>query len=209
MRRTRLHLAMTALVLVSLVTSARAQGTATSSIAGVVVDSAESVVPGANVSVKSESTGAEFFAVTSDTGAFTVPALNIGTYTVTVTLAGFKTAVLTGVTVSSGTPATVRPRLEIGGLSETVVVQAATEVIQTQSAAVSTTANTKSIRDSGSGIQDQGFRIRDSGSGIQDQGFRIRDSGSGIQDQGFRIRDSGSGIRDQGFRDKGLAIRDS
>jgi hypothetical protein len=36
--------------------------------------------------------------------------------------------------------------------------------------------------DSGSGIQDQGFRIRDSGSGIQDQGFRIRDSGLGIQD---------------------------
>jgi hypothetical protein len=40
------------------------------------------------------------------------------------------------------------------------------------------------------------IRIRDSGSGIQDQGFRIRDSGSGIRDQGFEIRDSRSGISD-------------
>jgi hypothetical protein len=124
---------------------ASAQGTATSSISGVVVDSGDSVVPGASVTVRSETTGAESYAVSSATGAFTVPALNIGTYTVTVALSGFKTAVLKGVTVSSGTPATVRARLEVGGVTETVVVQAATEVIQTQSASVSTTVNTKSI----------------------------------------------------------------
>ena len=122
-----------------------AQGTATSSIAGVVVDSADSVVPGASITVKNESTGAEFFAVSGENGGFTVPALNIGTYTVTVTLTGFKTAVLKGVTVSSGSPATVRPRLDVGGVTENVVVQAATEVVQTQSASVSTTVNTKSI----------------------------------------------------------------
>src|SRR6185295_6217147 len=67
--------------------------TATSSITGVVIDDAGGVVPGANVSVKSESTGAESRTVTSTTGAFTVPALNVGTYTVTVALQGFKTAV--------------------------------------------------------------------------------------------------------------------
>jgi hypothetical protein len=133
------------LVVALAATPAAAQGTATSSISGVVVDSADSVVPGATVTVKSESTGAESYAVTSETGSFTVPALNIGSYTVTVALTGFKTAVLKGVTVSSGSPATVRPRLEVGGVTETVVVQAATEVIQTQTAAVSTTVNTKSI----------------------------------------------------------------
>jgi len=115
-----------------------AQGTATSSISGVVVDSGESVVPGASITVKNESTGAEFFAVSGENGGFTVPSLNIGTYTVTVSLTGFKTAVLKGVTVSSGAPATVRPRLEVGGITENVVVQAASEVIQTQSAAMAT-----------------------------------------------------------------------
>ena len=145
MRSLRRHFTNTALILTLTFPSAYAQGTATSSISGVVFDSGDSVVPGATVTVKSESTAAEFHAVTSETGGFTVPALNIGSYTVTVSLTGFKTAVLKGVTVSAGSPATVRPRLEVGGLTESVVVQAATEVIQTQSAAVSTTVNTKSI----------------------------------------------------------------
>ena len=132
-------------LLVSTSVPAMAQGTATSVISGVVVDSGDSVVPGATVTVTNESTGGESYAVTSNTGAFTVPALNIGTYTVTVTLSGFKTVVLKGVTVSAGAPATVRPRLEVGGVSETVVVQGGAEMIQTQSASVATTINTKSI----------------------------------------------------------------
>jgi hypothetical protein len=126
-------------------TSAFGQGSATSSIVGVVVDSADAIVPGATVTVKSDSTGAESQAVTSGAGAFTVPALNIGTYTVTVTLAGFKTAVLKGVEVTAGGPATLRAKLEVGGLEETVVVMSAAEVVQTQSAAVSNTINTKGI----------------------------------------------------------------
>ncbi len=134
-----------ALISLVLSTPAFAQGGATSSITGVVVDTDGGFVPGATVTVKSDSTGAEFSAVTSSVGAFTVPTLNIGTYTVTVSLTGFKTAVLKDVTVTAGVPATVRAKLEVGGVSETVVVQGATEVIQTQSAAVATTINTKSI----------------------------------------------------------------
>ena len=45
-----------------------------------------------------------------------MPALNVGTYTVTVALQGFKTAVLKDVTVTAGGPATVRATLEVGGL---------------------------------------------------------------------------------------------
>jgi hypothetical protein len=126
-------------------TSASAQGTATSSITGVVVDSGGGFVPGATVVVKSDSTGAEFTAVSGANGSFTVPALNVGSYTVTVSLQGFKTAVLKSVPVNAGIPATVRAVLEIGGVTETVVVEGASQVIQTQSAAASTTINTKSI----------------------------------------------------------------
>jgi hypothetical protein len=126
-------------------TSAAAQGTATSSITGVVVDSGGGFVPGATVVVKSDSTGAESTTVSGANGAFTVPALNVGSYTVTVSLQGFKTAVLKSVPVNAGIPATVRAVLEIGGITETVVVEGASQVIQTQSAASSTTINTKSI----------------------------------------------------------------
>jgi hypothetical protein len=145
MRSSRFTLLLAALSLLLGASPALAQGTATSSITGLVVDTAGGVVPGATVTVKNEGTSAVQNTVSSANGTFTVPALNVGTYTVTVTLSGFKTAEYKGVVVTAGVPATVRVTLEIGGLSETVTVTGAAEVIQTQSAAVSTTVNTKSI----------------------------------------------------------------
>ncbi len=47
-------------------------------------------------------------AVTAENGTFSVPALNAGTYTVTVTLVGFKTVVLNDVVLNAGVPASVR-----------------------------------------------------------------------------------------------------
>src|SRR5918995_2925859 len=126
-------------------TAVFAQGGATSSIVGVVVDNTDAVVPGASVLAKSDTTAAESSAVSGENGQFTVPALNPGTYTVTVTLSGFKTSVLKDVVVTAGAPATVRAKLEIGGLEENIVVESASEVVQTRSSAVSTTLNTKAI----------------------------------------------------------------
>ena len=139
------RLLLTAVVLALAASPALAQGSATSSITGVVVDVSGGVIPGASIVVKSESTAAEFTAVSNSNGVFTVPALAVGNYTVTVTLQGFKQAVLKGVNVTSGVPGTVRAVLEVGGMTETVVVSGATEVIQTTSAAASTTINTKQI----------------------------------------------------------------
>ena len=139
------RLGMAVVLLIALVSTPAFAQTASSSITGVVIDSGGGFVPGATVVVKSESTGAESTAVSTSNGSFTVPALNVGSYTVTVSLQGFKTAILKGVVVTAGIPATVRAVLEIGGVTETVVVEGASEVIQTQSAAASTTINTKSI----------------------------------------------------------------
>jgi hypothetical protein len=122
-----------------------AQGTATSSITGVVVDADGGLIPGATVLVKNDNTGTEYSAVTTSTGSFTVPAVSTGTYTLTVSLQGFKTAVLKDVVVTVAGPATVRAVLEVGGVAETVVVTGATEVVQTQSSASSTTISTKAI----------------------------------------------------------------
>ena len=122
-----------------------AQGGTTSSIIGTVSDASGGVIPGASVVVKSAATGAEFTATTNEQGGFTIPAVNPGTYTVTVTLSGFKTVVLNDVVVNAATPASVRAKMEVGGLEETVTVNSASEIIQTQSAAVSTTLNTNQI----------------------------------------------------------------
>jgi hypothetical protein len=140
-----LRLASAVFLLAFIASSAYAQGSAASSITGVVVDTGGGFVPGATITAKSTTTGTEFTAISTANGSFTVPLVAVGTYTVTVALQGFKTAVLKDVIVTAGGPATVRATLEVGGLSETVVVEGASEVIQTQSAAASTTINTKSI----------------------------------------------------------------
>ncbi len=115
------------------------QGVTTAPLSGVVVDPAGAVIPGATVTVKNNATGAEFKATTASNGTFTVPALNAGTYTVTVSAQGFKQAVVQDIKIDAGTPANVNISLEVGAQTESVVVQGAGEVLQTQTANVSTT----------------------------------------------------------------------
>ncbi len=71
--------------------------------------------------------------------------MNIGTYSVTVKLSGFKTFVSNNVVLTSGAGANVRATLEIGGVEEQVVVSSASEIIQTQSTTISSTINTNQI----------------------------------------------------------------
>jgi Carboxypeptidase regulatory-like domain len=116
----------------------------TSSISGTVADSAGGAIPGAAVVVKNES-GVAFEAVTNGEGLFNVPSVAPGIYTVTVSLSGFKTAVVSNVRVLSGTPASIKATLEVGQLSETVVVAASSELINTQTATVSSTLNSDQL----------------------------------------------------------------
>jgi hypothetical protein len=120
-------------------------GGATTSLSGTVSDSSGAIIPGASVSVTNNATSTEFTAVTNEQGGFTVPAIDPGSYTVTVSLTGFKTAVLGNVRVNAAVPATVRVTLEVGTLQETVQVSAGSEIIQTQSSAVSTTLDVNQI----------------------------------------------------------------
>lgn len=74
-----------------------------------------------------------------------MPALITGTYQVTVSLQGFKTAVLENIIINAGVPASVRATLEIGGVTEQVVVQANSELVQTQTGTVATVLDTRQV----------------------------------------------------------------
>ncbi len=141
------HRLLSALTLAALIAapSASAYAQATSQITGTVVDTSGASIPGATVEAKNKGTNAVLSAVTSSQGSFVIPAVQPGTYTVTVTLQGFKTAILNDVVANVGVPAVVRATLEVGGISETVVVEAATAVVQTSATDVSSTINTKQI----------------------------------------------------------------
>ncbi|MCI0389606.1 MAG: Plug and carboxypeptidase regulatory-like domain-containing protein [Acidobacteria bacterium] len=127
--------------------SAFSQVSSTSSLSGAVVDPSGAVVAGVSIGVKNEATGEEFRATTAGNGTFTVPALAAGIYTATVAAPGFKQAVIRGIKLDAGIPATVNVSLEIGTATDTVVVQSTGEVLQTQSANISTTITGRQITD--------------------------------------------------------------
>jgi len=93
--------------------AAYAQGGVTSTLNGTVADASGAVIPGANVTVKRADTGVNTEAVTNTEGQFTIPALNAGTYTVTVSLSGFKTVTLNNVVLNAGVPAGVKVTMEV------------------------------------------------------------------------------------------------
>ncbi|MBO0721159.1 MAG: TonB-dependent receptor, partial [Blastocatellia bacterium] len=123
------------------------QVSSTSSLSGTVADPTGAVVVGAAITVKNEANNEEFKATSAGNGTFTVPALAAGIYTVTVTAPGFKQAVVRGIKLDAAVPATVNATLEIGTTSDTVVVQSNGEVLQTQSANISTTITGRQITD--------------------------------------------------------------
>jgi hypothetical protein len=120
-------------------------GSTTSSLSGTVADSSGGVIPGATVTAKNNATATEFQAATDEKGSFTIPALDPGTYTVTVALMGFKTWSSPDVKLAAAAPAKINVALQVGQLEETVVVHGAAEIVQTQTAAVTTTLSTTQI----------------------------------------------------------------
>ena len=131
---------LAALLLVAFTSAgASAQGSFFTSLSGVVVDSSGAVIPGADVKVKNTGTGSEVTAVSGSDGGFTIPSLTGGTYTVTVSLMGFKTAVLNSVTLNAAVPANVKVTLSVGAVEENVtVVGDSALVVQTQSPSIAT-----------------------------------------------------------------------
>ena len=89
----------------------------TGNITGTVKDAQGGVVPGATVTLIDEAQGTKLAPATTDeTGAYTFPNVTAATYTVEVTMSGFKTAVRKGVPVSGGDRVSVPPiTLEVGG----------------------------------------------------------------------------------------------
>src|SRR5262245_20804381 len=109
MKRNLLEL-MSAMMLVA-VSTIFAWGQTTTSLNGVVTDQTGAVLVGATVVVRNNATSAEFRTITAGNGTFSIPALDTGTYIVTIQARGFKQAVVKGVKLDAGAPSSVRVEL--------------------------------------------------------------------------------------------------
>ncbi len=106
----------------------------TGQLSGSVTDSSGSALPGAVITVHNVGTQVSRDVTADDRGAFIVADLLAGTYDVTVSLAGFKTSVQTGVVLPANERLALRAIvLEVGQVTETISVTAEAARVQTQS----------------------------------------------------------------------------
>jgi hypothetical protein len=122
-----------------------AQVTSTAPLSGTVTDATGSLIPDASVTVRHMETGTTYQVLTGANGAFNVPALGTGTYSVTASAKGFKQATVSNIKMDVGVAASVQLRLEVGAQTESVTVEASAAVLQTQTATVNTTLTGRQI----------------------------------------------------------------
>jgi len=109
-----------------------------STITGTVVDKEGAAIAGANLVLTNTATGNSDSTDSNGAGVFTFPALNVGTYKLTVTANGFQTYVQTGLQVNVSQTLRTDVTLTIGAVSQTVTVAAQALQVQTDSNVVST-----------------------------------------------------------------------
>jgi hypothetical protein len=127
-----------AAVLLFAATLAFSQGS-TAPISGTVSDPSGAAVPAAEVTITNTATGIVVKTVTNEKGEFTAASLPAAIYRVSVNKAGFRAAALDKIELNSGVPANVNIKLEVGQANEVIEVAAGAEIVQTQSASVSST----------------------------------------------------------------------
>lgn len=111
------------------------------------VSDASGVIPGATVVIKDEQTGSERTFTTGSSGSISIPQLEVGTYTVTVSAPGRKTSQTTGVKIDIASTTVRNVGLEPGEVSEIVEVVAGGEIINAANAELSNTVGTRQIQE--------------------------------------------------------------
>ncbi len=126
-----------------------------SSLTGVLVDSSGAAIPGAELTVVNQATGASLKAKTGTDGGFTFPNLLAGRYTFSAKITGFKTLETKDINITSGEIRSLgNLAMQVGEVRESISVEAAAVAVQTSS-------SEKSGLVTGSQLNDIAVRGRD------------------------------------------------
>jgi hypothetical protein len=131
-----------ALAILALVGLAVSAGTASGqgfqgTLSALVEDTQGAIVPGASVTLRNQDTAETRSQVSSTTGLVIFPNLLIGRYSIKIEISGFKSYERQNIQVRANQQTDVNARLEVGGVEETVVVQAESDLISTRSSQLS------------------------------------------------------------------------
>jgi hypothetical protein len=118
------------------------------SLGGLITDANGAAVAAATVTVRNATTGEDFKSITDNEGAYVFPSLPPGKYNLRVEATGFKRTEVQEIAVDVSTPAKVNVSIEVGAVSEAVVVTSATqEVVNTTSPTLTNVITTRQVQD--------------------------------------------------------------
>jgi hypothetical protein len=126
--------------------AAEAEAQFRAAIQGTVADASGAAVPGVSVVAVNTATGVPTETVSGDAGFYRLSGLAPGTYTVTASLSGFKSAVAENVVVAAEQARGLDLVLEAGGVQETVVVTAGPGTLTTENAEIAGTLTQAEIQ---------------------------------------------------------------
>jgi hypothetical protein len=129
------------------VSSAHAQTASSGTVTGLVTDPQGAAVPGAEVTLTDNSTNQKQTTTTNDAGRYNFPVVHPANYDVTISKTGFKVAKMSQQRVSVGLVLTVNVTMEVGALTETVVVTSSPigAELQSNNAAIGNTISLKDL----------------------------------------------------------------
>ena len=117
------------------------------SVSGRVLDAGGLVLPGVTVTVTEQNTGFNRTVVTAENGAYAVPNLDPGVYSLVAELAGFAPVTQSGLRLTAGSAITADVTLQVAGLQESIQVTAETPLVQTSRNEIGGTLSSQEIED--------------------------------------------------------------
>jgi hypothetical protein len=124
-----------------------AQGGATASLSGTVVDSTGAVIPNASIVLKNEASGDTRQSKSNGSGDFTFSALPVGNYQIDIKISGFQEFKEGGVHLDPGDQRSLRElKLQAGSEAQTITVSEATQSITLDSGEASSLISAEDIK---------------------------------------------------------------
>jgi outer membrane receptor protein involved in Fe transport len=146
--RTRITLSSLLLVgLFLLVTAGDALGQSTATLQGTITDQKNAVVPNATITLRNRATAAERTAQTDENGNYQVASLPAGNYSVEVKATGFKTNTVGSLPVEVARTMILNLQMEVGDITQQVVVTSDVPVIETATTSVGTVINQRTVQE--------------------------------------------------------------
>jgi outer membrane receptor protein involved in Fe transport len=139
-----MHVAFWLAVLLVL-TAGRAYPQSSSTILGVVKDTSGAIVPGASVTVQNEDTAQIRTTTTGSDGAYRVPALQAGHYSVRVEKDGFNAHLDRGLVLDVAQELAVNPVLQVGASQQQVTVTGETPQVETVTSSLGSLVNDQKV----------------------------------------------------------------